>query len=97
LDEPEATSTPGVTPTVVVGVEPRDDYKIVMLLPRDAIPAIDDPTFYSADEADQEYHPREFVLGVEFDGEARAYSIGLLSSHEIVNDTVAGHPIAVTW
>jgi hypothetical protein len=66
-------------------------------LPRDAIPAIDDPQFYGVEEADEEYGPEELVLGVEVDGEARAYSISLLSSREIVNDTVAGQPIAVTW
>jgi len=73
------------------------DYKIVTLLPRDAIPAIDDPVFLNAEEADAEYSPDEEVLGVVFDGEARAYSVPLLSSHEIVNDTVAGRKIAVTW
>ncbi|MCP4167697.1 MAG: DUF3179 domain-containing protein [Chloroflexi bacterium] len=77
--------------------EPEPEYKIVTLLPRDAIPAIFDPQFLSADEADQEYTPTELVLGVEIDGEARAYSIPFLSSHEIVNDTVGGVPIAATW
>lgn len=72
-------------------------YEIVTLLPRDAIPAIDNPRFLSAQEADAEYAPDEPVLGVVFDGEARAYSIPLLSRHEIVNDTVAGVKIAVTW
>jgi hypothetical protein len=37
------------------------------------------------------------VLGVEQDGEAKAYSISLLSRHEIVNDSIGGQPIAVTW
>lgn len=75
----------------------EQEYQIVTLLPRDAIPAIDDPKFYNSLEADLEYHPRELVVGVAIDGEARAYSIGLLSRHEIVNDTVGGHPIAITW
>ena len=39
----------------------------------------------------------ELVIGVEIDGDARAYSIPYLSGHEIVNDTVAGRKIAVTW
>jgi hypothetical protein len=69
----------------------------VTLLPPDSIPAIDDPQFYGVDEADEEYHPEELILGVEIDGETRAYSVSLLSRHEIVNDTVAGQPIAVTW
>ena len=75
----------------------EEDYEIVTLLPRDAIPAIDNPRFLSAAEADDEYAPEELVLGVEFNGDARAYSTGFLSSHEIVNDTVGGRKISVTW
>ena len=71
--------------------------EIVTLLPRDAIPAIDSPQFYSAAEADVEYAPDELVLGVSLDGDSRAYSTALLSRHEIVNDIVGGHVIAVTW
>ncbi len=73
------------------------DYRIVTLLPKDAIPSIDNPRFYSVSEADEEYDPKELVIGVDFDGEARAYSVNMLSSREIVNDTVAGRPIAITW
>jgi hypothetical protein len=73
------------------------ELEIVTLLPKDAIPAIDDPLFISADEADAQYGPDELVIGVQFDGDARAYSIPLLSSHEIVNDTVGGRKISVTW
>lgn len=74
-----------------------ESYHIITLLPKDAIPSIDNPQFYSAGEADEEYVPEELVIGVEFEGEARAYPIGLLSSREIVNDNVRGVPIAVTW
>lgn len=73
------------------------DYELVTLLPRDAIPAIDDPQFLSASDADEVYDPDELIIGVAFDGNARAYSIPLLSNHEIVNDTVGGVKIAVTW
>jgi hypothetical protein len=87
--------TPADTPAAL----PTPDYRaqIVTLLPRDAIRSIDHPTFYRAAEADAEYGPDEMVLGVVFDGEARAYSTSLLSTHEIVNDDIAGRPIAVTW
>ena len=94
-----ATSTPPVaTPvTATPGLTPEDEYRIVTLLPPDAIPSIDEPQFYDVHEADQEYHPDELVMGVEFDGDARAYPVGLLARHEIVNDTVGGQPIAVTY
>lgn len=73
------------------------DYEIVTLLPRDGIPAIDDPQFVTVDQADRTYADDELVMGVVFNGDARAYSIPLLSRHEIVNDTVGGVNIAVTW
>ncbi len=73
------------------------EYEIVTLLPKDAIPSIDSPRFYNISEADAEYAPDEVVIGVEINGDARAYSVGMLSRHEIVNDEVGGRPIAVTW
>jgi hypothetical protein len=73
------------------------EVRIVTLLPKDAIPAIYDPSFLSLEEADEWYDDDELVIGVEIDGDARAYSIPYLSGHEIVNDTVAGRKIAVTW
>ena len=93
-DPPAPTaSTDPLTTEPAAGSE----YEIVTLLSPDAIPSIDDPHFYSGDEADAEYAPAELVLGVEQGGEAKAYSISLLSRHEIVNDSIAGRPIAVTW
>ncbi len=72
-------------------------YQIITLLPQDAIPAIDDPVFLSREEADDEYAPGELVIGVEFNGDARAYSINFLSRVEIVNDLVGGVKLSVTW
>ena len=73
------------------------DLRMVTLLPRDGIPAIDNPRFLTVEEANQVYTDDELVIGVDFDGDARAYSIPLLSSHEIVNDTVGDVKLAVTW
>ena len=72
-------------------------FEIVTLLPRDAIPAVYDPQFNAVEAANQEYADSDLVIGVEIGGEARAYSIPFLSGHEIVNDTVGGRAIAVTW
>jgi hypothetical protein len=66
------------------------------VLPRDAIPGIDDPSFgaeYFGDSNDR-------VIVV--DDPPRAYPVRILSYHEIVNDTLPGEggtvrPIAVTW
>ena len=73
------------------------EFKIVSLLPRDGIPAILNPTFLTVEEASETMISEELVLGVSFNGDSRAYSVPFLSSHEIVNDTVGGVPIAVTW
>ncbi len=70
---------------------------LVTLLGFDAIPAILDPEFVTAAEADQQMETGEQILGVSINGESRAYSIPMLSRHEIVNDVVGGVPIAVTW
>ena len=70
---------------------------MITLLPKDAIPSIDFPEFYTVAEADLEYNPQEFIIGVLIEGEARAYSTALLDNHDIVNDSIGGHKIAVTW
>ena len=69
-----------------------------VVLPPDAIPAIDEPEFVSADEAEEWMAPDESVLGVVgADGTAKAYSAWQLDGHEIVNDELDGLPIAATW
>ena len=73
------------------------ELKLVTLLGFDAIPAILKPTFVSVDEADSRMAPDEQVLGLSINGDHRAYSVPLLSRHEIVNDVVGGVPVAVTW
>ncbi len=37
------------------------------------------------------------VIGVVFAGEARAYPLWIMNWHEIINDSVGGRPIAVTY
>jgi hypothetical protein len=64
-------------------------------VPKDGIPAIDDPQFSSADDAD--IPDDDPVFGVERGGEARAYPQYILVHHEIVNDRIAGDPVSVTY
>ncbi len=71
--------------------------KIITLLPKDGIPAIFDPNFVSAAEGGQQLRDDDLVIGVSINGDHRAYGVAFLSSHEVVNDTVGGRPIAVTW
>ena len=77
--------------TVVSAVYP--DMNVRQVLPRDAIPSVDDPTFgeqYGGEPDDQ-------VVVVESTERARAYPVRYLHYHEIVNDVLGGDPIAVTW
>lgn len=76
--------------------------EVVTLLPPDAIPAIlperaRDIMVSAAEAETTGIDPNVQVLGVEINGESRAYPIPYLSAHEIVNDTVGGRQIAVTW
>ena len=64
--------------------------------PKDGIPALTDPAVVAASAANY-LAEDDMVIGVEFGGEARAYPLAILDLHEIVNDTVGGRPIAVTY
>ena len=72
-------------------------FQIVTVLPRDAISAITNPSFFPAPMAAEWMDDKEQVIGLEIGGEVKAYPINLLSRHEIVNDVVGGEPVAVTW
>ncbi len=63
---------------------------------KDGIPAIDEPKLLAVGDVDF-LEPQEPVVEVEIDGETRAYPLQILIWHEIVNDTVAGVPVAVTF
>ncbi len=65
--------------------------------PRDGIPPIDEPKPTSQADADEWLADREPVLAVEVGDRVRAYPVQILVWHEIVNDTLDGRPIAVTY
>ncbi len=73
------------------------DLQIITILGKDGIPSIDNPRFLEREEADSQMLETERVIGVSINGDHRAYPLNLLSRHEIVNDTVGGVPVAVTW
>jgi hypothetical protein len=64
--------------------------------PKDGIPSIDRPSFVPAANA-AGLAPQEPLISIQIGGEARGYPLRILIWHEIVNDTVGGLPIAVTW
>ncbi|MDE0320599.1 MAG: DUF3179 domain-containing protein [Acidimicrobiaceae bacterium] len=62
----------------------------------DGIPSIDAPEFERA--TDVEFlQPQEAVVTLTLNGDARAYPVQVLIWHEIVNDTVGGEPVTVTY
>ncbi len=65
--------------------------------PKDGIPALSDPQFFTADK-ETSIWGTEPVITVEIDGQRpRAYPIRYLTWHEIVNDQIGGVPVAVTF
>ncbi len=92
VERPVARSTTGDA-----GASSTRELEIVTVLPQDAIPAIFDPQFVSAAEADAQLAPDDLVLGVSVAGDHRAYGVAFLSSREVVNDVIGGVPLAVTW
>jgi hypothetical protein len=65
--------------------------------PKDGIPPIDEPRFDTAAEASRWVDPREPVVVLTIAGETRAYPLQILTWHEIVNDSVGGVPVSVTF
>jgi hypothetical protein len=64
---------------------------------RDGIAAIRAPKAESIADADRWLVDREPVQIVEVNGEVRAYPLQIVIRHEIVNDTLGGEPVLVTY
>ena len=65
--------------------------------PRDGIPSIDQPRFFSTADARASAKASSPVIQFEVNGDVRAYPLDILIWHEIVNDVVGGIPVAVTY
>ncbi len=101
-----AASLSSPTPTTAPNIAPRGgsvrlaggrSAPVVRVVPRDLIPAVFDPVHIPADGVGEQAGKGTPVIGVSVGGKSVAYSIAYLSSREIVNDTVGGTPIVVTW
>ena len=64
--------------------------------PPDGIPPLDAPRFVTAENVDF-LNLNEPVLALRVGDESRAYPVQILTWHEIVNDTVGGIPVSVTY
>jgi hypothetical protein len=65
--------------------------------PADGIPSIDKPEFVRVQKAEEFLEDSDLVVGLNMDGDVRAYPLQILVWHEIVNDKVGGVPVAVTY
>jgi hypothetical protein len=70
--------------------------EIFDVLHRDSIPAIDEPKYVPLSEL-RKVADDEPVIGLVIGAEARAYPLQVMTWHEIVNDTVGGVPVSVTY
>lgn len=71
--------------------------EITVVLPRGAFPSIDNPPFLGREAALNQFFEHEPVISVEIDGAAKAYSLNMLTMHEISNDELSGVPILPTF
>lgn len=64
---------------------------------KDGIPSVDQPVFVSAKAMEYLLEEDDLVIGVEINGEVRAYPHKILDHHEVVNDVIQGVPISVNY
>jgi len=88
LDDPTASGLPKplVDPAAIISGGP----------PPDGIPPIDHPKFERARDV-RFLRDREPVLAIRVGTDARAYPVQIMTWHEIVNDTIAGTPVTVSY
>ena len=70
-----------------------DNFKQLLL--RGQIPAIFEPEYVPATEADID--DDSWVFGIVIENQPRAYSLNLLNHHEVVNDNIGESNFAVVW
>lgn len=91
------TEEPGANSQVMINkrVDDPRTYLIHQLISRDGILPIYEPEFVPADRSS--LIEDELIIGVAWEGQAKAYPITVLRAREMVNDELAGIPTLVTW
>lgn len=64
---------------------------------KNGMPAIDSPKFSDARDADDYLKAQDIVFGVYHQGEAKAYPQRIMAWHEIINDSLGGEPVSITY
>lgn len=65
------------------------------ILQRGQIASVDSPVYVTVEEAD--IPDDAWVLGAVIEGQAIAFSVNLLNSHEVVNDKIGDTAFAAVW
>ncbi len=71
--------------------------EIQIVLPKGSFPTLDKPVFVNKTEGVNMFFEKEPVIVVEINGAAKAYSLNILTMHEIANDVIDGVSILVTY
>ncbi len=86
---------PGPSPGKVVNGWAVDLVKVQDAGGRDIIPSIENSTFISASQVSF-LTDNELVIGININGDIRAYSHRILDLHEVSNETIGGMPVTVS-
>lgn len=98
-------TSPGATPGAWVSEWPNTDFSRTSIAfseiqsggpAKDGIPAIDHPTF-SPISTVSDIPATEPAIVLTVNGETKVYPLRILTWHEIVNDTIGGVPVVVTY
>ncbi len=71
--------------------------EIQIVLPKGSFPTLDFPKFIGKEEGLNSFYTKEPVIAIEIEGKAKAYSLNILTRHEISNDILSDIPILVTY
>ena len=80
-----------------ISIHSVDLSEIQIVLPKGSFPTLDFPKFVGKEAGLIMFYPKEPVIAIEIDGEAKAYSLNILTMHEISNDVLSDVPILVTY
>jgi len=71
--------------------------EIIVVLPKGSFPKINKPKYVGRQEAVTMFYGKEPVIAVSLNGQAKAFSLNMLTTHEMVNDELGGVPILATY
>jgi len=97
VPNPTATAVPAPTATPVPTLAPTPRPTPGTISRSTNFVPLDEPAYVGRDQASSNIKNSSYVLGVENNGEARAYPLDMMWYHHIANDTVGGEPWLVTY